>query len=427
MPQRATPGHADDVPPWKAPDPDGYEDLSRDTLETLAREADRNLERLERTAPRTDRSLLSGLRRGGITRREFIKWTSVTTAMLALPPMFEPRVARAAAVTNRLPVIWQELQSCTGNSEALVRSANPGIDDIILEMLSLEYSEVLMAAAGYQAESVLDAAMSQYSGQYVAVFEGSVPTGSGGGYLTIGAEGRTGAELTKQIASHAKIVLTAGSCAAYGGLPMARPNPTAAMGVKDFLLQQGVRTPVINLPGCPVNAVNVVGTILEVVMFGRVPQLDSFGRPTWAYGTRIHDKCERRGNFDAGEFVEGWNDIEALKKGYCLYKVGCKGPFTYNNCGVVRFNQATSWPIQAGHGCVGCSEPSFWDTMTPFEEVNAGFGYSTPTGTDATADQIGKWALGAAGVAIAAHATVTGIRARAEAAERGSGDQEGEA
>ncbi len=417
--------------PWSPIDADvGFEDLGEEAYAALAAEADRNLARWEARAPLLDRSLRAGLRRSGITRREFIKWTSVTTALLALPPMFEPRVARAAEVATRLPVIWQELQSCTGNSEALIKTSNPGIDDVILELLSLEYSEVLMAAAGHQAEAVLTSAMETHKGQYVAIFEGSVPTADDGRYLTIGAAGRTGAELTREIAANAQIVLTAGTCAAYGGLPMARPNPTGAMGVKDFLLKEGVRTPVINLPGCPVNAINVVGTILEVVMFGRVPQLDSFSRPSWAYGTRIHDKCERRGNFDAGEFVEGWSDIEGLKKGYCLYKVGCKGPFTYNNCGVVRFNQATSWPVQSGHGCIGCSEPAFWDAMTPFEQVTANFSYNTPTGTDATADQIGKWALGAAGVGIAAHATLTGIRAsrerRADAANAAEGDAEGE-
>jgi NiFe hydrogenase small subunit HydA len=114
-----------------------------------------------------------------------------------------------------------------------------------------------------------------------------------------------------------------------------------------------------------VSSTNIVGTILEYAMFGRLPQLDAFGRPLWAYRDRIHDKCERRGHFDAGQFVEGWNDQEGLKRGLCLFKVGCKGPMAYNNCGVVRYNEGISWPIMAGHGCIGCSEPGFWDTMTP--------------------------------------------------------------
>jgi quinone-reactive Ni/Fe-hydrogenase small subunit len=150
------------------------------------------------------------------------------------------------------------------------------------------------------------------------------------------------------------------------------------------------------------------------VLFGRVPQLDAFDRPVWAYGTRIHDKCERRGNFDAGEFVQSWADISSLKKGFCLYKVGCKGPFTYNNCGVVRYNQGTSWPIQAGHGCVGCSEPNFWDTMTPFHQPVAARVFSPPVLSDSTADRVGLWTMGAVAVGIAAHAVGTMVRSALE-------------
>ena len=78
------------------------------------------------------------------------------------------------------------------------------------------------------------------------------------------------------------------------------------------------------------------------------------------YSQRIHDKCYRRPHFDAGQFVEAWDD-EAARKGYCLYKMGCKGPTTYNACSTVRWNGGVSFPIQSGHGCLGCSEDGFWD------------------------------------------------------------------
>lgn len=388
--------------------------LTPEQAEQLAAEADRHMEALSKTLPLKGISLADSLKRRGITRREFVKWTGIMAATLALPPMFDVRIARAAELAPRLPIIWQELQSCTGNSEALIKNTNPGIDDLILELLSLEYSEVLMAAAGYQAEEVLYEAIERYRGQYIAIFEGSVPVGMDGQYLTIGPHGDTGAAITKKIAQDALVVINAGTCSAYGGIPMARPNPTTAMGVQDFLRREGIRTPVINLPACPVNSINIVGTVLEYVMFGRLPMLDAYARPLWAYGTRIHDKCERRGHFDAGEFVEGWNDLRGLKEGYCLYKVGCKGPFTFNNCGVVRYNQAFSWPIQTGRGCIGCSEPAFWDTLSPFEVPVAGQVYRIPGGTDATADQIGLLALGAAAVGIAAHATLTAVKASRE-------------
>ena len=151
--------------------------------------------------------------------------------------------------------------------------------------------------------------------------------------------------------------------------------------------------------------------MIHFLLFGTLPQLDAFNRPKWAYGLRIHDLCERRGHFDAGEFVQTFGD-EGAKNGYCLYKVGCKGPYTFNNCSKLRFNSHTSWPIQAGHGCIGCSEPNFWDTMGPFEEPLANKLYDTPFfgGADRTADNIGITLLGAAAIGMAAHAVLSAVR-----------------
>ena len=397
--------------------PDRMEDLAFDTqehYERLAAEADANLARLEAKDPIHDVSLEQVLKRRGISRRDFLKMSAVMTATLGLPPMFDLRVAKAQEVATRLPVIWQELQSCTGNSMALIRMTDPGVDALVLDLISLEYAEVLMAPSGQAAEDVLEASIEKYDGQYIAVFEGSVPVGDDGRFLTIGPAGETGADKVEHVARHAGAAIAAGSCAAYGGIPAARPNPTTALGVGDFLRQRGVSTPVINLPACPVSSTNIVGTILEYAMFGRLPSLDAYGRPLWAYQDRIHDKCERRGHFDAGEFVEGWSDIEGVKSGLCLFKVGCKGPMTYNNCGVVRYNDGASWPIMSGHGCIGCSEPGFWDTMTPFEVPVSGRQVRTPFGTDATANQIGAVAMGAAAAGIAIHAGATIIKAATE-------------
>ena len=387
---------------------------AQEHYEWLAAEADKNLDRLEAMDPVHDVTLDEVLKRRGLSRRDFLKMSAVMTATLGLPPMFDLRVARAQEVATRLPVIWQELQSCTGNSMALIRNANPGTAELLLDLISLEYAEVLMAPSGQAAEDVLAAAIEKYDGAYIAVFEGSIPVGDNGNFLTIGPLGETGVEKVEHVAKHAAAVIAAGSCAAYGGIPAARPNPTTAMGVGDFLSSRGINNPVVNLPACPVSSTNIVGTILEYAMFGRLPSLDAYGRPLWAYQDRIHDKCERRGHFDAGEFVEGWTDIEGLKSGLCLFKVGCKGPMAYNNCGVVRYNEGTSWPIMSGHGCIGCSEPGFWDTLTPFEVPLAGRLYNTPFGTDADADTIGTVVLGAAAAGVAIHAGATAIKAATE-------------
>jgi quinone-reactive Ni/Fe-hydrogenase small subunit len=384
-----------------------------DHYQRLAAEADLHLDKLAAQAPLKETSLEHELRRRGVSRREFLKMTAVMTATMALPPLFDLRVARAAELATRLPVIWQELQSCTGNSMALIRNSNPGVADLLLDLISLEYSEVLMAPSGQAAEDQLEAAIDRYRGSYIAVFEGSLPLADNGNYLTIGPAGHTGPEIVRHISENAGAIIAAGTCAAYGGIPAARPNPTGAVGIADFLASQRIHKPVVNLPACPVSSTNIFGTILEYALFGRLPSLDAYGRPLWAYGDRIHDKCERRGHFDAGQFVEGWADTEGLKAGLCLYKVGCKGPMAYNNCGVVRYNDGTSWPIMAGHGCIGCSEPNFWDTLSPFEVPLAGRRYPV-FGIDADADTIGAVALGAAAAGVVVHAGATIIKSAAE-------------
>lgn len=292
----------------------------------------------------------------GCDRRDFLKWVSATTAMLMLPSFFEPLVAEAAEVMNRVPVIWIELQDCAGNSEALLRSEKPKVDEIILEIISLEFHETLMAAAGHQAEAQMQDAINTFKGRYLLFVEGSIPTAIGGYYGTIGASGETFEEHLKRLSADAAAVVAVGSCATFGGVPAAAPNPTGAKGVMDIVSGK----PIINIPACPANPANMVGVILHYVLTGELPELDSLLRPKFAFGYRIHDTCERRVHFDAGEFVEEWGDAGA-KNNFCLYKMGCKGPMTFNNCGIVRYNDGVNWPIGAGRGCIGCSEPDFWD------------------------------------------------------------------
>jgi quinone-reactive Ni/Fe-hydrogenase small subunit/[NiFe] hydrogenase small subunit len=203
------------------------------------------------------------------------------------------------------------------------------------------------------------------------------------------------------VTGKAAAVICIGSCSSFGNVQAAKPNPTDAKGISDAL---GIKT--INIPGCPPNPVNFVGTILHYLMFGTLPVCDKLGRPLWAYGKRIHDYCERRPHYDAGEYVEEWGDAGA-KSGWCLYKMGCKGPYTYANCAKVRFNDAISWPIMAGHGCMGCTEPAFWDTMAPLEKPIA---EKTFGGGEETVDNIGKILVGATAAGIAAHGAVSFVK-----------------
>ena len=383
----------------------GRKDTSYDTLYKSFEERIEQLSKL----PKMDKnnSIEKAIEENGFSRRDFMKWAGMVTAMLSLPSTFTPLVAEAVKVADRLPIIWLHMAECTGCSESLLRSANPSIDSLIFDYISLEYHETLMAAAGWQAEHNLESAIEKYKGRYILMVEGGIPTGNAGSFLTIGGHGKKGKDIAIDTSKDAAAIFAIGTCSAFGGVQAAAPNPTGAVALSEV-----TDKPVINVPGCPPSEKNIVGTLLHYLLYGTLPALDVYNRPKWAYRLRIHDLCERRGHFDAGEFVEQFGD-EGAKDGYCLYKVGCKGPYTFNNCSKNKFNQGTSWPVQAGFGCMGCSEPDFWDTMGTVNEPLKDRLYHTAfggLGADATADKIGLGLLTATAVGIAAHAAIAAIR-----------------
>ena len=378
--------------------------LERD-YQRLAAECDLHLARQEQELPPPITPLSEQLADAGISRRSFLKWSAALTTALMLPPIFTSRVARAAEQFSRVPVVWLHFAECTGCSEALLRTSYPNIDELILETLSLEYHETLMACAGRQADENLERALKDFPGKFICVIEGALPTGLDGKYLTLGTEARTGLEVAREVTAKAAATICIGSCSSFGNVQAAKPNPTDAKGISEAL---GITT--INIPGCPPNPINFVGTVLHYLMFGSLPPLDSLGRPLWAYGKRIHDYCERRPHYDAGEYVEEWGD-QGAKNGWCLYKMGCKGPYTYANCAKVRFNDAVSWPIMAGHGCMGCTEPAFWDTMAPLEKPIAEHQFG---GGEKTVDTIGKGLAAVTAAGIVAHGLASSVKRHAQ-------------
>jgi hydrogenase small subunit len=321
------------------------------------------------------------------------------TAILGLASSMAPKVAQALAAIKRPSVIWLSLQECTGCTESVLRTASPTIGDLVLDVISLDFQENLMAAAGHQAEAALARAMEVNKGDYLLIVTGSVPLKENGIYTTIG--GRTAKEILEEAGRGAKAVIAVGACAHWGNIQAARPNPTGAVGVSEIIKNK----PVVNIAGCPPIGDVVTATVVHYLTFGRVPELDYDGRPLFAYGARIHDQCSKRANFDAGQFVEKFDD-EAARKGWCLYHVGCKGPATFSPCPIFMWNSSTSWPIGAGHPCIGCTERNFWDSMTPFYgrlPNVAGFG------VERYADTIGAALAVGATAGVAAHAVATGI------------------
>jgi len=307
-----------------------------------------------------------------VSRRDFLKFCTIMAGILALPAGFGPKIAEALEKTKKPTVVWLEYQDCAGCTESLLRANRPTVGELVLDVLSVDYHETIMAPAGKQAEKSLEDAIAQ--GGHIVIVEGSIPTAEGGIHCTIG--GKTALSLLQQATEKAAAVIAVGNCACFGGIPAADPNPTDAKGVREVV--SGV--PVINIPGCPFNVDNLTATVVHLLTFGSLPDTDDLGRPLFAFGKRIHDHCERRAHFDAGEFVKTWGD-EGHRLGWCLYEMGCKGPMTYHNCPDVRWNEGVSWPVGSGHGCIGCSEPDFWDAMAPLYQPVPIFEELTPPAT----------------------------------------------
>jgi hydrogenase small subunit len=338
------------------------------------------------------------LRKQGVSRRSFVKFCSLTAASLGLGPMMAPRIAHALDTKPRVPVIWLHGLECTCCSESFIRSAHPLVKDVVLSMISLDYDDTIMAASGHQAEAILDETRKQYKGKYILACEGNPPLDEDGMYCIVG--GRPYVEQLREMAADAMALISWGSCASWGCVQAAKPNPTRAVPIHEVIRDK----PIIKVPGCPPIAEVMTGVVTYIQTFDRLPELDRQGRPKMFYGQRIHDKCYRRPHFDAGQFVEQWDD-EGARKGFCLYKMGCKGPTTYNACSTVRWNDGVSFPIQSGHGCIGCSEPDFWDNGSFYDRLTRIKAF----GIEKNADQIGMAAAGSVGVAMAAHAALSAV------------------
>jgi hydrogenase small subunit len=334
----------------------------------------------------------------GVSRRSFLQFCSSLMVAapfgLAITDHKTPEdVAARIGKVIRPPVVWLHFQDCTGCTETLLRPSHPDLGDLILNVISLEYHETLMAGSGKQAEESLRDSVARYAGKYVCVVEGSIPTRDNGIYMKLA--GRPAMEVLQDIGGKAAAIIAIGSCASWGGIPSADPAPTGAVGVADLLPSK----PIINLPGCPPNPYTLLGVVLQFAANGSLPELDHERRPKFAYDRDIHEHCPRRPHFDAGRFVKQFGD-EGHREGWCLYEMGCKGPDTHAGCSTRHFNELPDvWPIGIGAPCIGCTEKSIAFRMPMFQVVQIHTRATPPEAYAPIVAPQGKASLIAAGLA----------------------------
>ena len=311
-----------------------------------------------------------------LNRRDFVKLCTGTVAGFGVAQMFHPAVREALAGTltgERPPVIWLQGQGCTGCSVSLLNNVNSSIADVLLKIISLEYHPTVMGGEGHDAYTHMMNIAKNFKGKFFLAIEGSIPLAKDGRYCVVAEEGHTEitmADLVKKLAPDAAAVLALGTCAAYGGIPAAKGSVTEAVGTGALLKQAGIKTPVVNIPGCPPQPDWIVGTIalalqkikekgLEAGLAEVVSLLDSEGRPLPFYGRNVHENCPYLGKYDEGKFSATFTEKDG-----CRYDLGCKGPGAYCDSFERKWN-GVNWCV-ANAICIGCTEPTFPDGQSPF-------------------------------------------------------------
>lgn len=347
----------------------------------------------------TNNSLWDLFQKRGLSRRSFLKTCTTLIGVLGMSSDMVPNIVYAAEKKSLPVVVWLHGHECTGCDESFIRSQSPLASDVVLNMISLEYDDTLAAAAGEPFEHHLKEILKRNKGGYILAVEGGVPLADNGIHCMVG--GRPFLAALKETAAGAAAIIEYGSCAAWGGIQAAKPNPTKSVAVSDVISGK----PIVKVPGCPPIPEVMTGVIMHYALFGQLPPLDSQGRPKQFFGNRIHDTCYRRPFFDSGMFAEKFDDAGS-KAGWCLYKLGCRGPEAYNSCGNMRWWNGLSYPIQSGHGCIGCSSKNFWD-QDPFYERMPNI---PVPGIIADADKLGMVAAGATALGVVAHGALSVVQ-----------------
>jgi hydrogenase small subunit len=254
--------------------------------------------------------------------------------------------------------------------EELVRGVLPGMPRLAIynPLLAYESGEQFMRAFHEAAAGALD--------PFVLVLEGSVPNerlSGDGHWAALGVDPVSGdpietCEWIDRLAPRAAAVLALGTCAAYGGIPAMRGNPTGAMGLRDYLEVGWVSRaglPIVNLPGCPVQPDNITEVLLHLALHlaGVEPmiELDEQGRPKWLFERTVQQGCGRAGFAEHGEFASSFDDSRG-----CLVKLGCKGPVAKCNVPLRGWSAGVGGCPNVGGICVGCTMPGFPDKFMPF-------------------------------------------------------------
>jgi hydrogenase small subunit len=296
-----------------------------------------------------------------------------------------PAPPDAARTPDRHPVnvLWiTSGLGCDGESISMTAARNPSLEDLLRGCLPgmppvILYNPVFAFDTGEDFMRAWFRAAAGSLDPFILVLEGSVPNeeiNGEGHWAGLGIDAASGQPILTntwidRLAPKAAAVLALGTCAAYGGIPAMRNNPTGAMGLRDYLgwsWASRLGIPIVNVPGCPAQPDNITETLLRLVLhlagMGPALDLDEQGRPRWIFARSVHESCDRAGMAEHGQFADEHGE------GRCLVKLGCKGPVVKCNVPIRGWVNGIGGCPNVGGICMACTMPGFPDKYMPFVE-----------------------------------------------------------
>lgn len=336
-----------------------------------------------------------------LTRREFLKLCAQAASGIALADLLLPELARAFPLRpgqKKSPIIWLECDTCAGDILSLANAASPGLEQVLFELIDLEFDALLTGAQGQAAMDNIGRVAAERRGEFILVIEGTLPRDEFAIVGTRAGKPLSARQAARKLAGAARYTIAAGTCATFGGIYAAPPNPTGSLPASAVVPSERL----INIPGCPAHPDWLIGTLTHVLLYG-LPELDRRRRPKMFFGSTIHDHCPRRTQFEQGQYAARPGDDG------CYYKIGCKGPATEADCPLREWNDRRNWPIGANTPCIGCTSHEFPAASGPFFKHLPDV---TVLGRRFTANQVSWLVGGATAGGIAVHLSASAIAGR---------------
>lgn len=285
-----------------------------------------------------------------MTRREALKklYNVVVVVGASSFLSFEDLLALDKGTVKKPNLVWLHGTSCSGCSTSFLNVDGVPLVDILTEFTNIVFHPDISLATGHQVTDMLERTNAYKD--YLFVFEGSIPTTMPHACM-MGDKPMT--YWVDKLGRSSAACIAAGTCASFGGVTDMKGMVTGPKTLKDYLGERGINKPVVNLPNCPLKPEQLLYTLFYYIKMNSFPAMDSHNRPKKFFGKTVHERCQLHDDFVRKNFAKKIGDEG------CLYKLGCQGIVTKNDCPINGHNANTNICIKAGHPCIGCSGKYF--------------------------------------------------------------------